>query len=262
MARVQDKVSIVTGAAGGLGASITKHLLREGGKVVATDIDSKRLELVLDGYMGDRLLTLGHDVSCEAGWEMVVGASVSTFGGLDVLVNNAGVVLAGSVEDTSLDDFRRVNSVHSEGTFLGCKHGIPAMRDSGDGSGSIINMSSVTAIGGFPYVFAYSAAKGAVRAMTKSIAATMSISGEPIRCNSIHPGRIQTDMIDQCREQRQATEDSSGVATGNPPGIPDDIAYLVVYLASDESIWVNGSEFVVDNGATITDGQVQRRVRK
>ena len=135
------------------------------------------------------------------------------------------------------------------------------MRDTGDGGGSIINMSSVTALGGFPYVFAYSAAKGAIRSMTKSIAAATSADGIPVRCNSVHPGRIETEMVRRCREEREALQ-GDPVDPGNPSGIPDDVAYLVVYLASDESVWMNGSELVIDNGATITDGSVKLRVQR
>ena len=135
------------------------------------------------------------------------------------------------------------------------------MRDTGDGGGSIINMSSVTALGGFPYVFAYSAAKGAIRSMTKSIAAATSADGIPVRCNSVHPGRIEPAMVRSCRAAREALQDEH-VDPGNPSGIPDDVAYLVVYLASDESVWMNGSELVIDNGATITDGSVKLRVQR
>jgi 3(or 17)beta-hydroxysteroid dehydrogenase len=259
MGRVDGKVAIVTGAAGGLGEAITRMLLKEGACVVATDIDEQRLEEVF-AAAGKRCLTLSHDVGSEPAWKDIVEKTLSAFGGLDVLVNNAGIVVAGSVEETSLADFQRVQRIHSEGTFLGCKYALPAIRHSGSGSGSIINMSSVTAIGGFPYVLAYSAAKGAIRAMTKSIAAGTSAQGEPIRCNSIHPGRIETPMVRGCREERQRLDADQPVDEGNPSGHPDDIAYMVIYLASDESALMNGSELIIDNGATITDGSVKRRV--
>lgn len=260
MGRVDGKVAIVTGAAGGLGEAITRMLLKEGASVVATDIDEQRLgEMFADA--GTQCLALVHDVGSEPAWKAVVETTLGHFGGLDVLVNNAGIVVAGSVEETSLEDFQRVQRIHSEGTFLGCKYALPAMRNSGSGSGSIINMSSVTAIGGFPYVLAYSAAKGAIRAMTKSIAAGTSARGEPIRCNSIHPGRIETPMVRACREERQRLDNTQTVEEGNPSGHPDHIAYMVIYLASDESELMNGSELVIDNGATITDGRVQRRVK-
>jgi len=259
--RVKDKVAIITGAAGGLGSAIVERLIEEGATVVATDISEEKLRETVD-TSNPKILTLEHDVTDENSWIAVIEKTNDVYGRLDVLVNNAGIVIAGSVEETSLDDFRKIQSIHSEGTFLGCKHALPAMRNSAGGSGSIINMSSVTAIGGFPYVLAYSAAKGAIRSMTKSIAAGTSASGEPIRCNSIHPGRIETDMVRQCREERNALEESGEVDEGNPSGHPDDIAYLVVYLASDESVWMNGSELIVDNGATITDGSVQLRVER
>ncbi|EED35292.1 3-beta-hydroxysteroid dehydrogenase [Luminiphilus syltensis NOR5-1B] len=259
MDRVKGKVAIVTGAAGGLGEAITRMLLAEGARVAATDLEVSKLDQQFD-EAADTLLKLSHDVTDEASWQAVVEKTVATFGQLDVLVNNAGIVVAGSVEETSLADFRRVQQVHSEGTFLGCKYGLPAMRNTGSGSGSIINMSSVTAIGGFPYVFAYSAAKGAIRSMTKSIAAGTSAAGEPIRCNSIHPGRIETAMVRGLREERERRSGEQEVERGNPSGHPDDIAYMVLYLASDESVLMNGSEIVIDNGATITDGSVKQRV--
>lgn len=261
MGRVKDKVAIVTGAAGGLGTAIVDRLLDEGAIVVATDINLENLEARGEAYPG-RYLSLAHDVGDEAAWSAVIERTLAEFGQLDVLVNNAGIVIAGSAEETSLEDFRLVQRIHSEGTFLGCKYAMPAMRSSGDGAGSIINMSSVTALGGFPYVLAYSAAKGAIRSMTKSIAAATSAEGVPIRCNSIHPGRIETAMVRACREEREKLNDNNEVAEGNPAGQPDDVAYLVIYLASDESVWMNGSELVVDNGATITDGNVQVRVKR
>jgi 3(or 17)beta-hydroxysteroid dehydrogenase len=259
MGRVDGKVAIVTGAAGGLGEAMTRRLLEEGAMVVATDISAENLQQTLPD-IGGNLLTLVHDVSSESSWKAIIDKTLELFGKLDVLVNNAGIVIAGSVEETSLEDFRRVQKVHSEGTFLGCKYGLPAMRETGDGSGSIINMSSVTSIGGFPYVLAYAAAKGAIRSMTKSIAAGTSAVGEPIRCNSIHPGRIETAMVRECREERELLDGAEAVEEGNPAGHPDDIAHMVIYLASDESVWMNGSEIIIDNGATITDGAVKRRV--
>lgn len=261
MNRVKDKVILITGAAGGLGSAMVDRLLDEGAVVVATDIDLDKLNGTAAANR-ERYLPLRHDVTNEDAWREVIDHTLRDFGKLDVLINNAGIVIAGSVEETSLEDFRLIQGIHSEGTFLGCKHAMPAMRSTGDGSGSIINMSSVTALGGFPYVFAYSAAKGAIRSMTKSIAAATSADGTPIRCNSVHPGRIETDMVRECREEREKLAGEAEVEAGNPAGVPDDIAHLIVYLASDESVWMNGSELVVDNGATITDGNVALRVQR
>lgn len=261
MDRLKGKVAIVTGAAGGLGSAIVRRLHQEGASVAMTDRDDGAVQALAAQY-DERALALAHDVTDEEDWKRIIAGTVEHFGGLDVLVNNAGIVHVGTVEETTLEDFRRVNAVHSEGTFLGCKHALPAMRASGDGSGSLINMSSVTAIGGFPYVIAYAAAKGAIRSMTKAIAAGTSAEGEPIRCNSIHPGRIATAMVASCGEDREKMGDRRSAGNDNPPGEPDDVAYLVVYLASDESAWMNGSELVIDNGATITDGNVSLRVRR
>jgi len=261
MDRLKDKVSLVTGAAGGLGSAIVRRLHAEGAAVVMTDRDEAAVRALAAEY-DERVLAFAHDVTDEKAWQRVIADTLEHFGCLDVLVNNAGIVHVGTVEDTTLEDFQRVNAVHSEGTFLGCKHALPAMRASGEGSGSLINMSSVTAIGGFPYVIAYAAAKGAIRSMTKAIAAGTSAEGEPIRCNSIHPGRIATAMVASCGEGREKLGDRRSAGNDNPPGEPDDVAHLVVYLASDESAWMNGSELIIDNGATITDGSVSLRVRR
>src|SRR5690606_17689057 len=141
------------------------------------------------------------------------------------------------------------NAVMSEGVFLGCKHAIPAMRESG--GGSIINMSSIASHLGYPVLFAYSAAKGALRAMTKSVAVHCQANGYGIRCNSIHPGAVETPMIRQAEGRQEAQDVPDGVLPINSVGAPKDVANLVLYLASDESRFVNGAEFVLDNGLSI-----------
>ena len=248
MGRVDGKVAIVTGAAKGLGQADAKLLAAEGAKVVLTDIDDVTGRKVVSA-IGNSAVFISHDVGDEAAWEHVIADTVKTFGHLDILVNNAGVVALASVEDETLKQFRFVNRVMSEGIFLGCKHAIPAMAKSG--GGSIINMSSVASHLGYPVFFSYTAAKGAVRAMTKSIAVHCQEKGYKIRCNSVHPSSIQTPMIQfalGCPDQAEPVP--AGVLAPGAIGAPKDVANLILYLASDESRLVTGAEFLIDNGLT------------
>ncbi|MFN3458261.1 MAG: SDR family oxidoreductase [Novosphingobium sp.] len=249
MGRVQGKVALVTGGASGLGAADSAALAREGAIVVVTDVNLASAQKVAD-EIGNGAVAFALDVSSEEQWTSVLAEIEARFGRLDVLVNNAGVVLNADVEDTSLEKFRWVNSIMTDGVFLGMKYAIPLM-NKGDG-GSIINMSSVGALLGYPIYFAYSAAKGAVRSMTKSVAVMAQVKGYKIRCNSVHPGAIETPMVQQAEGRPgQVQEIPSGVLPFGTPGHPDDVAALVVFLASDESRFITGAELVIDNGVTI-----------
>ncbi|WP_372731026.1 SDR family oxidoreductase [Novosphingobium sp.] len=249
MGRVEGKVALVTGGASGLGAADSAALAREGAKVVVTDVNLVSAQAVAQS-IGGGAIALALDVSSEEQWIGVIAEIEKQFGGLHVLVNNAGVVLNADVEDTSLEKFRWVNSIMTDGVFLGMKHAIPLMNKSG--GGSIINMSSVGALLGYPIYFAYSAAKGAVRSMTKSVAVMAQVKGYKIRCNSVHPGAIETPMVQQAEGRPgQVQEIPAGVLPHGTPGHPDDVAALVVFLASDESRFITGAELVIDNGVTI-----------
>jgi 3(or 17)beta-hydroxysteroid dehydrogenase len=211
---------------------------RESGQKVADEINAK--------HPGSAAF-LPQDVRDEARWQEVIAETVKRFGGLHILVNNAGVVKIATPESCTLEEFRFQNAVMSEGVFLGCKLAMPAMKASG--GGSIINMSSVASHIGYPVYFAYSAAKGAVRSMTKAIAVHCQMNKYNVRCNSIHAGAIDTQMV------RDATrtlgmEMSYWEQTPTGLGKPEDVANLVVYLASDESKFVTGAELVVDGGYT------------
>lgn len=247
MGRVSGKVAIVTGAASGLGEADARLLAAEGATVVLTDIDEKKGQAIAD-ELGPNAIFIQQDVSSEDTWKSVIDTVMDRFGRLDVLVNNAGVVVVATPEDTTLDQFRFANSVMSEGVFLGMKYAIPAMRKSG--GGSIINMSSVASHLGYPVFFAYGAAKGAVRSMTKSVAVHCQMGGDNIRCNSIHAGAIETPMVATANEKLgidPAEQDAGPVGVGKP----EDVANLVLFLASDESRFVNGAELMIDNALTI-----------
>lgn len=249
MGRVAGKVALVTGGGSGLGAADCELLAEEGAIVIVSDVRLEAAQAVAD-RIGGSAMAMALDVASESAWIEVIGAIEAKCGRLDVLVNNAGVVVVADVEQTTLEQFRWVNAIMSDGVFLGCKHAIPLMNK--QGGGSIINMSSTGALLGYPVFFAYSAAKGAVRAMTKSIAVMCQEKGYKIRCNSVHPGAIETPMI-QSASGREGQEQPvpEGVLPAGAVGAPKDVAAMVLYLASDESRFVTGAEFVIDNGLTI-----------
>jgi 3(or 17)beta-hydroxysteroid dehydrogenase len=251
MGRVSGKVAIVTGGASGLGRADCIALAREGAKVLITDVNvaaGEALAAELSAQHPGSVHFMKHDVREEQQWIDVIAEAKRRWGGLHVLVNNAGVVRIVTPETCTLEEFRFQNSVMSEGTFLGCKHAIPAMKDSG--GGSIVNMSSTASHLGYPVYFAYTAAKGAVRAMTKSIAVHCQQNKYNIRCNSLHPGAIETAMVEASTKDLGLTMD---VWQQTPWGLgkPEDVANTVVFLASDESRFINGAEILVDNAVSI-----------
>jgi 3(or 17)beta-hydroxysteroid dehydrogenase len=251
MGRVDGKVAIVTGAASGMGRADAELLAAEGARVVLADLNEADGQAVADA-IGDNALFMRLDVTDEENWKSVVAATVEAFGRLDILVNNAGMIALGTVVDTDLESWRRINAVNSDGVFLGCKHAIPAMTESG--GGSIINMSSVAALHGQSFVAAYSASKGAVMALTKSVALYCKEQRNGIRCNSIHPDGVKTPMVVKVAMGKETAtqEEIEKVGAAGNMCEPQDVANLVLYLASDESRFVHGAEMVIDNAATIT----------
>ena len=258
MARVADKTAIVTGGASGLGKAIAGLLAKEGAKVVVTDVQEAAGRAVASEIGG---MFLAHDVSDEKRWKEVVAETERRFGGLHILVNNAGVgdgLGAVSPEDTPLEEWRRINRINAEGVFLGCKTAIPALRKAG--GGSIVNMSSIAALVATPFLTAYGASKAAVRQLTMSVALHCAQRGDRIRCNSVHPGQIRTPMLEglfkAVAQQANASlpeieaQFRSRIPLGEF-GVPDDIAFAVLYLASDESRHVTGTQLVVDGGMEI-----------
>ncbi len=250
--RVEGKVALVTGAASGLGAAAARMLVREGARVALTDLNEEAGQaLAKELGMTARFWRL--DVTKEEDWISVVDSVMATFERLDVLVNNAGIGIAKDVETISLQEWRLVNAVNLDGVFLGCKHGIRAMRQCG-AKGSIINMSSVAGLIGAAALPAYCASKGGVRLLTKSVALHCAKQGYGIRCNSVHPVFVDTPMVDALASlSGDKATGKERMAKGIPIGRlgePDEIAYAVVYLASDESRLMTGSEFVLDGGTT------------
>ena len=248
MGRVSGKVALVTGAASGLGKADAALLAQEGAKVLITDINERagrELEASLNADSPGSAYFMTQDVSNEARWQEVFAEAKRRFGGLNILVNNAGMVVIGTPESASLAEFQAHLRVMTDSVFLACKYGIALMKDSG--GGSIINMCSTATHLGYPVFYAYSAAKGAVRAMTKAIAVHCQMNHYNIRCNSIHAGAIETPMVVKATKEL-GMEMSFYEQTPVGLGKPADVAGLVLYLASDESRFVNAAELVIDNG--------------
>ncbi len=249
--RLAGKVALVTGGASGLGAAIVRRFVAEGAKVVIADIDDETgRHLASD--LGPATFHVWLDVANEAAWGAAIAKAQEGFGRLDVLVNNAGIALLKGIEDTTLAEWRRVLAVNLDGVFLGCKAALPAMK--AVGGGSIVNLSSVAGLTGAPNLAAYSASKGGVRLLTKSVALYCAKAGYGIRCNSVHPVFVNTPMFDNMlaglKNPPRARE---GLAASVPLGRiaePEDVVGIVVFLASDEARFVTGAEFAIDGGFT------------
>jgi len=248
MGRVSGKVALITGAASGLGRADATLLQQEGAMVLITDVNEaagRELEGILNAQRPGSAHFMAQDVSSESRWQEVFGEIRRRFGGLHILVNNAGMVVVGTPESATLEQFQTHLRVMTDSVFLACKYGIPLMKESG--GGSIINMCSTATHLGYPVFYAYGAAKGAVRSMTKAIAVHCQMNHYNIRCNSIHAGAIETPMVRKATEElgmQMSVYDQTPVGLGQPA----DVANLVLYLASDESRFVNASEMVIDNG--------------
>ena len=248
MGRLEGKVALVTGASGGMGEAEARLFAAEGARVAVCDVRDSQGQSVAS-EIGDAALFLHLDVTREEDWNAAVAATVERFGRLDALVNNAGIAEAAPLEEMSLESYNRVIAVNQTGVFLGMKAVVPAMTDAG--GGSIVNISSIDGMVGMNGILSYVASKWAVRGMTK--AAAMELGSRGIRVNSIHPGFILTDMgVPEGVEPGVIHELLDGHARKLAPmgraGKPEEIARLAVFLASDDSSYSTGSEFVADGG--------------
>ncbi len=249
MERLAGKRTIITGAGSGIGRAIALRLASEGASIVLADVDEEAAESVANEIDGE---TLVHktDVTRDGDVETLVGLAVSEWGGLDVMVNNAGVGVAGTAVTTTEEEYERVMDVCVRGTFLGMRHAIPAMAESG--GGSVINMSSVAALVGLVDRAVYSAAKGAILAMTR--ASAMDHIGEGVRVNCIAPGTVDTPWVARITSGYDDPEEArANMQARQPHGrfvAPEEIAAMAAYLAADESASVIGACMIVDGGVT------------
>jgi 3(or 17)beta-hydroxysteroid dehydrogenase len=253
MDRVAGKVAIVTGGASGIGKATASLLAKEGAKVVIADVNEADGKKAVEEIKreGGKALFLKLDVTSEKDWSEVIEKTLAEFGKLDILVNNAGVLFAKAIEDTPLEQWRWLMSVNLDGVFLGTKYAIKAMRKSG--GGSIINLSSLAGIvGTIDDTAAYCASKGAVRLFSKATALECSKAGHNynIRVNSVHPGLIETPLSEPLLKDAAMRKDIESRHPIGHVGKPIDIAYAILYLASDESKFTTGAEMVVDGGWT------------
>ncbi len=266
MGRLENKVALVTGGGSGIGRGSALALAAEGAKVLVTDIDVEGGEATVAQIekAGGVARFAVQDVVDEARWAEIVALAVESFGGLHILLNNAGIAIGAPITEMSLEDWRLQTAINIDGVFLGCKHSIPAMTQSG--GGSIVNVSSVAGFKGSPGLSGYCATKGAVRLLSKSVALECAQAQNNIRSNSVHPGIIDTaiwskSIIDESTFANSeimaeganainADALAAAVAPVGTVGVPADIAAAVVFLASDEARYITGTELIIDGGMT------------
>ena len=253
--RVKGKIALVTGAGSGLGRTAAIHLAEEGANIIVTDINevtANKTASLINGIRLGAAVASRHDVTSQDDWAKVLELVEITFGKLNVLVNNAGISIGGDIENTEFSDWKKLQEVDIDSVFWGCKLAIPQMKQAG--SGSIINISSTVGILGNPLTLGYGSAKAAVCSMTKSIALHCAHHKYNIRCNSVHPTFIKTPLLNRFTEavgdKREAYETLAKLIPLGEILETRDVTYGIIYLASDESRMITGSELVIDGGLT------------
>ncbi len=249
--RLAGKVALITGAASGLGACSARLMVAEGARVLLSDIDVEACGAVAEP-LGEAAAVVPLDVTDEDQWIAAIAAAVERFGALHVMVNSAGIGLSKTVEDIELEEWRKVHAIDLDGVFMGCKHGVREIKKhTGNIGGSIINISSISGIIAGANMAAYNSAKAGVRLLSKSVALHCAKSGYNIRCNSVHPTFIDTPILDKYRNRfgDEVMRQKLGrqVPLGRL-GAPEEVGWPIVFLASDESSFMTGSEVVIDGG--------------
>jgi NAD(P)-dependent dehydrogenase (short-subunit alcohol dehydrogenase family) len=248
--RLDGKIALVTGAASGLGAAIAAMFVREGAKVLLTDIDGKAAEARAAALAA---AAVQHDVTDPDGWRDAIAEAETRFGGLNILVNNAGICEPGTIEDTSLEAWKRTHAVDLDSVFLGCQTALPliARTVAADGHGAILNVASISAVIAAANMAAYNSAKAAVAHLSKSVALHCARKGYGITCNAVLPTFIDTPLLDGLAKGTDKDILVAKFARQVPLGrigTPDDVAYAAVYLCSDEARFVTGTELRIDGG--------------
>jgi NAD(P)-dependent dehydrogenase (short-subunit alcohol dehydrogenase family) len=252
MKRLQNKIALITGAAQGIGLATAELFAKNGAKVLLTDINEEGVltqseKMKLD--YPDQILAIKHDVTSADDWKTAVNYIDSEFGGINILVNNAGIMAVGTIEDETFEQWKHVHNIDLDSVFLGCKYTIPIMKK--QKKGSIINVSSISGIIAGHNLAAYNSAKAGVRHLSKSVAVHCAREKNDIRCNSIHPVFIDTKLLEGLYKKygkEKAIEKLSRQIPMGKIGEPNDVAFAILYLASDESKFVTGTEIRIDGG--------------